>query len=178
MAELYLEQGHAQQALEIYERLVGRNPEDKRLVRRLAELRASVGGTPAGDYDRGGAMSFRENLQRVVDSVPGALSATIMGFDGIAIDSFIHPSSTATDMQTLLVEYSSATQQLRRAAESTPDLGALVELSVIREGNTCLLRPLTEEYFMAVVVAPHGLVGKARYMLRIIAPIMMQDLSS
>ncbi len=33
-------------------------------------------------------MSFRDHIQRVVDQVPGAIACTIMGFDGIAIDSY------------------------------------------------------------------------------------------
>lgn len=177
MAELYLEQGHPARALEIYERLAGRHPEDLRLAQRVAELRAAATQAPVRGSDRGDGMSFRENLQSIVDSVPGAVSATIMGFDGIAIDSYDNPAGGPTvDMQTLMVEYSSATQQLRRAAGETPTLGSLVELAVMREGNTCLLRPLTDEYFMAVVVNPHGLVGKARYMLRMIAPQVLKDL--
>ena len=121
-------------------------------------------------------MSFRESMQKIVESVPGALSAMVMGFDGIAIDSYEKDAGTI-DLPTLLIEYSGATQQLRRAMDTMPDIGHLIEITVRREMNICLLRPLTDEYFMAVVLTPEGLSGKARYMMRVEAPALSKELT-
>lgn len=169
MAELYLQQGHVEQALAIFRKLVRERPDDATTVRRLAEVEASLA------TGRGEPMNFRESLQKVVDSVPGALSAMIMGFDGIAIDLY-EKQAGMIDLPTLLIEYSSATQQLRQVIETMPDIGDLIELTVRRENNTCLLRPLSEEYFIAVVLTPTGLSGKARYMMRIVAPGLTKEL--
>lgn len=121
-------------------------------------------------------MSFRDSLQRVVESVPGAISAMIMGFDGIAIESFERESG-GVDLPTLLIEYSGATQQLRQAAQQTPQVGHLTELTVSREGGTCVLRPLSDEYFLAVVMGPNAVVGKARFMMRMMAPQLRRELA-
>lgn len=170
MAELYLEQGHISAALKIYRDLVRDNPNDPSTAQRLAEIEASV--QPQGDT----TMSFRENLQRVLDSVPGAISAMVMGFDGIAIDGVEVPGNTL-DLPSLLIEYSSATQQLRQVAAGTAEIGHLREITVVAQGVTCVLRPLTEEYFLAVVLQSGSLSGKARYIMRVVAPLMLQDLA-
>ena len=169
MAELYLQQGHVEQALAIFRKIARERPDDATAVRRLAEVEASLA------RGRGEPMSFRESLQKVVESVPGALSAMVMGFDGIAIDSYEKNTGTI-DLPTLLIEYSSATQQLRRAMDTMPDIGLLTEITVRREMNTCVLRPLTDEYFMAVVLTPDGLSGKARYLMRVEAPGLAKEL--
>lgn len=163
MAELYFKQGHREEAIAIYQRLVAQNPNEPQLRQRLAEI-------------SGGSMNFRESLQRMVDSVPGAVSAMIMGFDGIAIDSFDRGSSTI-DLPSLLIEYSGATQQLRQAAAATPQIGALTELTITRVSGTCLLRPLSDEYFLAVVLGPSALVGKARFMMRMLSPSLIRELT-
>jgi len=169
MAELYVSQGHRDQAVEIYRRLARARPDDHSIARRLAELEG--GGRAAGEN-----MSFREQLQHIVDAVPGALSAMVMGFDGIAIDSY-ETASVAVDLSTLVIEYSGATQQLRQTVNHMPEVGNLSEVTVTRDSGTCLLRPLTEEYFFAVLLGPAALVGKARYLMRVAQPELIRDLS-
>ena len=48
----------------------------------------------------------------------------IMGYNGIAIDTF-DAGGLAVDLHTLLIEYSAATQQLRRVSDTMPDIGAV-----------------------------------------------------
>ena len=122
-------------------------------------------------------MTFRESLQHIVDNVPGAVAAMIMGFDGIALESYDRDGGSGIDLPTLLIEYSGATQTLRRAVETVPEIGAVTEVAVERSTGTCLLRPLSDEYFMAVIVRPEGLTGKARYLMRTLAPQILRDLS-
>lgn len=56
MAALLLAQGHAAQAVDVFERLVARHPDDARLRARLVEARATLGVPAAGDPD--GAPAF------------------------------------------------------------------------------------------------------------------------
>ena len=121
-------------------------------------------------------MSFREHIQRIVDEVPGALAGTIMGFDGIPIDTYERQPGEV-DIATLLTEYSSATQQVRRAAEELPQAGAISELAIAAENLTALLRPLTAEYFLGVVLRQGGLTGKARFLMRVAAPRLLEELA-
>jgi len=63
MAELLFKQGQVVKALGIYRSLVRQRPDDEALFRRLNELEQQLA------IQRGGRMSFREQLQRIMDEV-------------------------------------------------------------------------------------------------------------
>ncbi len=169
MAELLFKQGHPDRAAEIYRKILGERPGDARARQRLSEIEASIAAT------RGQPMGFREHIQRIVQSTPGAVACTIMGFDGIAIDTF-ETGSGEVDIPNLLVEYAAAAQQLRRAAAQSP-AGAFIEMVVTSQRLQAILRPISEEYFLAVVLTPSALSGKARYLMRVAAGPIAKELS-
>lgn len=169
MAELLYKQGHPDRALEIYRKVVREQPDNAQAHRRLLDIEAMLAS------QRGQGMSFREHIQRIVETTPGAIACTIMGFDGIAIDTY-EVGSGEVDIPNLLVEYSAAAQQLRRAAAQSP-AGGIIEMLVTSQGLAAIVRPLTEEYFLAVVMQPNGLSGKARFLMRLAAAAIMKELS-
>ncbi len=169
MAELLLKQGHPDRAAEIYRKILRERPDDARARQRLSEIEASTASS------RGQPMGFREHIQRIVQSTPGAVACTIMGFDGIAIDTF-ETGNGEVDIPNLLVEYSAAAQQLRRSAAQSP-AGVFRELVVQSQLLSAILRPLNEEYFLAVVLAPNALTGKARYLMRVASGPIAKELS-
>lgn len=121
-------------------------------------------------------MTFREHMQRIVNGVPGATACALMGFDGIAIDSF-EIGVGDLDIPTLLTEYSSATQSLRHSGQQQPLAGAVREVIIRTENITAILRPLNADYFLAVVLGPQGFDGKARFLMRMAAPELLRDLT-
>lgn len=165
MADLYAKQGHRDQALVILRKLAAERPGDTEVRRRLAQLQ------PQGEK-----MGFREHLQRVVDSTPGALACTIMGFDGIAIDTY-QTEGTDLDVPTLLTEVSATAHQLKQAGVHQPVVAGLSEISVYAQQMAAVVRIVSDEYFLAVVLSPGGLVGKARYLLRAAQPRILEELS-
>jgi predicted regulator of Ras-like GTPase activity (Roadblock/LC7/MglB family) len=169
MAELYFKQGHPQQAIETYRRVIEREPGNTRAVERLRELQQGLSA------QREQPMTFREHIQRIVQSTPGAVACTIMGFDGIAIDTY-ETGAGEVDIPNLLVEFAAAAQQLRRNAAQSP-AGGFVEMVVTNQRLSAILRPLSEEYFLAVVLAPQALVGKARFLMRVAAAPIAKELS-
>ncbi|MBW2547580.1 MAG: hypothetical protein JRE82_10175, partial [Deltaproteobacteria bacterium] len=56
------------------------------------------------------------------------------------------------------------------------DTGAATEISVKTERLTTVVRMLSDEYFVALTVAPGGNVGKARFLLRASAPKLIENL--
>lgn len=163
MAELYLRQGHRDEAVAIYRDLVARRPEDDELQRRYRELASE-----------GGVGMFRDVLERLVQAVPEAMAAALMGFDGIAVESFAR--AEGVDLQTFLAEYSVATQQLRQVPESLPDAGTLVALTIERQQATCVIAGLTDDYFLALMLRPPAIIGRARYHMRLAAPALAKEL--
>ncbi|MFC1611614.1 tetratricopeptide repeat protein [Myxococcota bacterium] len=169
MAELFLKQGQLGRALAIYRRLAQERPDDPEITRRRADIEAEMASKA------GGPMSFHEQIQRIVDNVPGAIAGVIMGFDGISIDTYERVSGQM-DITTLLIEYSSIIQQVRRAAEGLTEPGPMIEMSIAGEKLTAVMRPLTSEIFLGVLLSSDGLTGKARYLMRVTAPEIVKDL--
>jgi predicted regulator of Ras-like GTPase activity (Roadblock/LC7/MglB family) len=165
MAELYLKQGHRDQALAIYRELRAARPDDTQIAKRLAELE-----------NKGGAMGFREHLQRVVDNVPGAVSGAVLGYDGIAIDTYeVQPG--LYDATVVLPEYAAIAHQAGQSATRVPNVGEFRDMIVQTDNLACLIRPLTAEYIIAVLLTPQAMMGKARYLMRVVAPALTKELA-
>jgi predicted regulator of Ras-like GTPase activity (Roadblock/LC7/MglB family) len=123
-------------------------------------------------------MGFREHLESMVQGVEGGVAASIMGFDGIAVDtveSQVDAEASDLDIQTMLIEYSNILNQLRQAAEVLQS-GNVTELSVNTEKLVTLMRLLSDEYFAVLAIAPRANYGKARYLLRVNAPKLAAEL--
>ncbi|RMG14513.1 MAG: hypothetical protein D6729_13655 [Deltaproteobacteria bacterium] len=122
-------------------------------------------------------MGFREHLEGMLQQVDGAVAASLMGFDGIAIDTVEAGGAPASDVDihTMLVEYSAILGQIRQAAEVL-ESGRVVELAVNTEKVNTVLRLITDEYFVVLALAPQGNFGKARYVLRVTAPKLAGEL--
>jgi predicted regulator of Ras-like GTPase activity (Roadblock/LC7/MglB family) len=119
-------------------------------------------------------MSFREHLQHVCSSVDGAIACSLMGVDGIEVET-AQPGGGDFDVKALLVECSGLLRGARDAAESAA-AGGVDELSMATEKLTAVARVVSPEYFMVVALAPGGNVGKARYLLRVTAPKLRSEL--
>jgi predicted regulator of Ras-like GTPase activity (Roadblock/LC7/MglB family) len=114
-------------------------------------------------------MAFREYLQEICAAVDGAVVCSVMGFDGIAIDTFESRPSPDLDIPVLLVEYTTILNQVRAAADVLQS-GQVRELVVSTDKLTAISRPLSPEYFLVLAIAQEANWGKARYMMRIVAP--------
>ncbi len=119
-------------------------------------------------------MAFREHLQAICNSCEGALACSLMGVDGIEVDTHIE-SSGDVDVKSLLVEYSGLFRAAREAAE-VHSAGGIVELFVETEKVLTVARLISPEYYMVVALAPGGNLGKARYLLRVTAPRLRSEL--
>lgn len=119
-------------------------------------------------------MSFREHLEEVCRNVDGAVACSLMGVDGIEVDTHIQDGGEL-DLKSLLVEYSGVLRSAREAAE-THEAGGLAEISITTDKLQAVVRIVSPEYFMVVALTPAGNLGKARYLLRVTAPKLVQEL--
>jgi predicted regulator of Ras-like GTPase activity (Roadblock/LC7/MglB family) len=122
-------------------------------------------------------MGFREHLQDVCQGVEGAVACSLMGVDGIEVDTLLAGSDggAGVDVKSLLVEYSGLFRSARDAAGGL-DAGSLAELSIHTDKLWTVARLVSPEYFMAVALRPEGNLGKARFLLRITAPKVRSEL--
>lgn len=120
-------------------------------------------------------MSFLTHLEAVVNQVDGALACSVMGFDGIAVET--HEKATVDDveLQNTWVEYANVLSQVKTAAEVLKT-GEVAELSINTEKVITLMRMVSPEYFLILALKPDGNYGKGRYVLRITAPKVRAEL--
>jgi predicted regulator of Ras-like GTPase activity (Roadblock/LC7/MglB family) len=118
---------------------------------------------------------FRDSLQGMVDRLAGGVAGILMGFDGIAVDAYTKPGEEALDIQTVGMELAHAVVQMRKAAEQLEG-GQLRELTLKADNLVVLVYLLTDEYFVACAVKPQASFGKARYLMRLLAPQIQAEL--
>ena len=121
---------------------------------------------------------FSEHLKTIMDSVDGAIACSVMGFDGIAVETQprdMPESGVELDLQAAWVEFANLMSQAKNTAE-TLKTGKVAELSINSEKVITLLRMVNQDYFLVLGLLPTGNYGKARYVLRITAPKVAKDL--
>ncbi len=119
-------------------------------------------------------MSFRTHLEQVCSQVEGAVACSVMGFDGIAIDTH-EVQSPEVDLQAMLIEYGNILTRLREAADVL-QAGGVSEVSINTDKLITISRMLTPEYFIVLALTPEGNSGKGRYALRVVAPRVKAEL--
>jgi predicted regulator of Ras-like GTPase activity (Roadblock/LC7/MglB family) len=119
-------------------------------------------------------MGFREHLEQVCRDVDGAVACSLMGVDGIEVDTHIVDDG-GVDVKSLLVEYSGVLRQAREAAEAHA-AGGVAEMAISTDKLQAVARIVSPEYFMVVALTPAGNLGKARFLLRVTAPKLKAEL--
>ena len=119
-------------------------------------------------------MAFREHLEEVCRRCDGAVACSLMGMDGIEMET--HLTGTGdVDVKPLLVEYSGLFRSARDAAEAH-GAGGVDELSVATDRIRTVARLVSPDYYLVLALAPDGNVGRARYLLRVTAPKLRSEL--
>lgn len=118
---------------------------------------------------------FRETLQRTVDRLSGGVAGILMGFDGISVDSYTKDGEPDIDIQTIGMELAHAVGQMRRATEEFA-AAPLHEVTLKADKLVVFVALLNDEYFVAFAVKPEASFGKARYLMRLLAPQIQAEL--
>jgi predicted regulator of Ras-like GTPase activity (Roadblock/LC7/MglB family) len=120
---------------------------------------------------------FKETLQHIVESTDGAIAGLLMGFDGIAVESYTRDEAAGgKDIGEIGMEFSVIVGSIKRAAEAL-EAGHAKEVAIQAENMTTLIRVVNDEYFLALTLRPDGNPGKGRYILRTNAPKLLADLA-
>ncbi|MFZ5907383.1 MAG: roadblock/LC7 domain-containing protein [Nitrospirota bacterium] len=112
-------------------------------------------------------MSFLELLRDTVEKVDGAVSAMIIGTDGISVQEYA--PEKLVDLTGLSAEASQMIRDINFAADNL-GLGEAREFSIISDRCGILMRKINAEYYLALVIHPEGNYGKGRYILKTAVP--------
>lgn len=109
---------------------------------------------------------FKDILKDAVHRTEGGMAALVMGFDGIAVDSYVREDSTlGIEVETVGMEYSVILKEIRKAAQLL-DAGTAREVSIQAEKLITVIHMISDEYFVAMAIEPNGNQGKARWLLK------------
>jgi len=99
-------------------------------------------------------------LQDVLDRLPEALGAAVVGLDGIVVEKVAAQSSFNIDLAS-----AQAIGLVKRAGSMLHDPAAdsLEEVSVTSRSGLTILRAVGGDYYLCVVLAPGCIPGRARY---------------
>ncbi|PRQ04845.1 roadblock/LC7 domain-containing protein [Enhygromyxa salina] len=117
-----------------------------------------------------------EILQKIVESTPGAKGAILMGFDGITVEQWVKPQfENELDIESMAMEFSFRFLELRDAAHSL-EMGMISDITIKAEYGTVLVRVLSQEFFVTVLLENAAHMGKGRWLLRSQASALSSDL--
>jgi predicted regulator of Ras-like GTPase activity (Roadblock/LC7/MglB family) len=118
---------------------------------------------------------FKEALQGIVNATDGGLAGLLMDFEGIPLETYAK-DETPFDIEAVGAEISVVVKAIQRAIEML-DAGETKEVAVKSDKLVTLIRILDDTYFLALTMAPHGNMGKGRFLLRVAAPKLIAELS-
>jgi predicted regulator of Ras-like GTPase activity (Roadblock/LC7/MglB family) len=118
---------------------------------------------------------FKDALKTMVDNTEGGVAGLLMGFDGIAVDSYTRDGGSEFDISTVGMEFSVILSQIKKSAEIL-GAGTTQEIAIKAEKLTTIIYSINAEYFLALALQPDGNFGKGRYLLRTTAPVLRRDL--
>lgn len=108
-------------------------------------------------------MNFSEILNAMVNRVPGAVSAMIIGIDGMPVEEFAEEK--ILDLTALGAETSQMMKDIDVAAKNL-GLGEAKEFAIVSDLCGILMRKINKDYYLALIIRPDGNYGKGRYVLR------------
>ncbi len=104
---------------------------------------------------------FREVLNGVRDRVEGALAASLIGLDGIAVETV---GDGAVPLDILGAEFGSFVKSIRHV-NTELNTGEVLQFSLVTENYITFLSEVTPEYYILLVLEPGGNYGRARFEL-------------
>jgi len=116
---------------------------------------------------------FLERLSRISDRIPGALAVSLVDGDGIAVESYA--SDASFDVEVLAAEL---VAQIRAISDDHRDLavGEVGQLTVSTDRVTLMVSSVGNGYYLLLVLAPEGSLGRARFELRRAELLLAADL--
>ena len=119
-------------------------------------------------------MSFQSELEAICEEVPGCRTAWVMSLDGISVANHVVDAGEL-DMEAMLIELIGPLKQAIQVMQSV-EAGDLATFEVASGEAKLLVRLLSEEYFVALVLKPDAIVGRGRFAVRLHSANLREEL--
>jgi predicted regulator of Ras-like GTPase activity (Roadblock/LC7/MglB family) len=104
---------------------------------------------------------FKETLRDIRDRVDGAQAVSLIGLDGIAVDT-LNPDGLPLDA--IGAEFGGFIKSIR-LSNTELNTGEVLQFSLVTEKYITFLSAVTPEYYVLLVMRPDGNYGRARFEL-------------
>jgi predicted regulator of Ras-like GTPase activity (Roadblock/LC7/MglB family) len=116
---------------------------------------------------------FQDTLRRVAERVEGTRAVSLVGVDGIAIDSYV--SAEGLPMDSLAAE-TGALVKAAQSARALTEHGPVEQVTLSSDRAATVLHRVTEEYYLILLLARDGNFGRGRFELRKAAAALEKEL--
>lgn len=106
---------------------------------------------------------FQDTLRRIAERVEGTQAVSLVGMDGIPIDSY--RAVEGPSIETVAAElgaFVKAVQGPHTAMDSVP----VQQLAVVTDRSIAILSRVTEEYYLLLLLSREGNFGRGRFELK------------
>ncbi len=116
---------------------------------------------------------FGKALARIAERVEGTRAVSLVGTDGIPIETWGSPQSLS--IETVAAEMGALLQAARRASAASSS-GEMREIATVTDGGIAVLSRVTGEYYLLLLLAREGNLGRGRFELRKAAAALEKEL--
>jgi predicted regulator of Ras-like GTPase activity (Roadblock/LC7/MglB family) len=117
--------------------------------------------------------AFAETLRRVADRVEGARAISLIGADGIPVETW--GSSEGLSMEIVAAEMGGLLRAARSAGTAA-GAGLVREVATVADGAITVLSRVTGEYYLLLLLGREGNLGRGRFELRRAAADLEKEL--
>lgn len=104
---------------------------------------------------------FKDILRNIAEHVEGTLAVSLVGLDGIAVETVSYDS---VPLEAMGAEFGGFIKSVR-VTNTELDTGEVLQFSLVTEKYIAFLSAVTSEYYVLLVLRPDGNYGRARYEL-------------
>ena len=116
---------------------------------------------------------FRDVLQDIQRKVDGAIAVSLIGLDGIAIESV---NTNGVPIDVMGAEFGGFVKSIR-LSNTELNTGDVLQFSIVTEKYTAFLSAVTPEYYVLLVMKPEGNYGRARFELARAKQLLRNELT-
>jgi predicted regulator of Ras-like GTPase activity (Roadblock/LC7/MglB family) len=117
--------------------------------------------------------AFAETLARIAGRVEGTRSVSLIGADGIPVETW--GSAEGVSFETLAAEMAGLSKAARSAGGAA-GAGSVREVAIVADQATTILSRVTGEYYLLLLLGREGNLGRGRFELRKAAADLEKEL--
>ena len=106
---------------------------------------------------------FQDTLRRIAERVEGTLAVSLVGTDGIPIDSW--GTADKASLEAMSAELGAFVKSSQRPQNASPS-GTIQQIAVVSDETVAILSRVTTEYYLLLLLAREGNFGRGRFELR------------